>query len=404
MAPTEFLAQQHMDKFSQLCSSLPEYRRPKCALLTGSTKKVKAVRQAIQVGEVNVIIGTHALLANKTGFHRLGLAVIDEQHRFGVGQREILSVKGSESLLDSTSNEGSSLAEAGAVYGSEDHARPLTSTHILVMSATPIPRTLALAMHGDSAISQISEIPPGRGTIVTKLFVDAEDTRREAYQLLRDEVKAGGRAFVVFPLVGLSDAYPLMRAAKVEYEELTRKGRPLAGLACGLVHGQMDHEERRATMGRFKSGELQVLVATTVVEVGIDIPEATVMLVEHAERYGMAQLHQLRGRVGRGARSSLCILLASTEHSVGRLKPLVDSQDGFHLAELDLRFRGHGELLGKKQSGHLPDFLLLRYDTDGEIIEMAREAAEDLVTRLDELPKLKRELASRRRFRRRAAL
>eukprot|EP00245_Coleochaete_scutata_P009861 TRINITY_DN3346_c0_g2_i1.p1 TRINITY_DN3346_c0_g2~~TRINITY_DN3346_c0_g2_i1.p1 ORF type:complete len:293 (-),score=38.41 TRINITY_DN3346_c0_g2_i1:45-860(-) len=265
------------------------------------------------------------------------------------------------------------------------------------MSATPIPRSLALAIHGDMALSQIDELPPGRTPIVTRVMRGTSRSRKEAYQLLKQQIADGGRAFIVFPVILESENFPDLRSAVEEYEEL-QKGY-LSGFKCGLVHGRLHPAEKEEAMRKFKEGETQVLVSTTVVEVGIDIPEASVMLVEHAERYGMAQLHQLRGRVGRGARESLCILLTSNAASVARLRALEKSQDGFHLAELDMHFRGPGDLLGKRQSGHLPDFTLARLEEDGEVMIKARDFAQQLLTEypnLDGLPALRRELSMRR--------
>lgn len=395
MAPTEFLAQQHFQRISELLERLPETDRPRIQLLMGSTKRAKNVRLNIQTGETKIVVGTHALISESTTFARLGLAVIDEQHRFGVQQRTRLDEKGRLFL----SEDLESASESGVVSDSiSPSSLFLPSPHILAMSATPIPRTLALALHGDMSLSQINELPPGRSPIITKLFVDEPEKRAEAYRILREEVNAGGRAFIVFPLIEESEYFPQYRAAEVEYEILSTEGF-LKGLRCGMVHGRMSSVEKEEAMNLFKLGETQVLVSTTVIEVGIDIPEATVMLVEHAERYGMAQLHQLRGRVGRGKRQALCLLITSTQNSLGRMKTLEKSQDGFFVAEMDMQFRGHGDLLGKKQSGHLPEFHLARYETDGDVLLQAREGAEEVMKadrRLQNSPQLRRELAIRR--------
>lgn len=396
MAPTEFLAQQHFDRISELLERLPEEDRPCIEVLTGSTKNAKNVRLRVQAGEVKIIVGTHALISKGTAFVRLGLAVIDEQHRFGVKQRALLKEKGqfcpSEALEASFVN---------GVDGNSSSALPIiqSGTNILTMSATPIPRSLALALHGDMEISQIKELPPGRSPIITKLFLDGPKKRAEAYELLRSEVQAGGRAFVIFPLIDSSLNFPNRRSAESEYE-LLQKGH-LKGLRCGLVHSRLTAEVNQDSMKRFQSGEFQVLISTTVVEVGIDVPEATVMLVENAECYGMAQLHQLRGRVGRGKNQSYCFLITDGENARSRLRTLELSQDGFHIAEADMHGRGHGELHGLKQSGDFPDFQLAEYGRDDEIMMQARKAAEEIMKEdrgLKNSPKLSKELTMRRLY------
>ena len=376
MAPTEFLACQHFDRFQALLGQMGEAERPVLALLTGSTKKAKQVRQSIGSGEVAVVVGTHALISEGTLFQRLGMVVVDEQHRFGVNQRSRLVEKG---------------------LAGEESALP--SPHVLAMSATPIPRTLALALYGDMRITKIVDQPAGRKPVVTRVMTE----RREVYEAVRREVAEGGRAFVVFPRVEESEEAPHMRAveeefARIEGGEEGAEVSVLRGLPCGLVHGRMGTEAKAEALRRFKTGETKVLFCTTVIEVGIDIPEATVMVVENAERYGLAALHQLRGRVGRGPRASQCLLLTASPAGRAKLEILETSQDGFLLAEEDLERRGAGELLGHKQSGHLPSFSLVNYQTDGPILLRARKMAEEVVERypqLEGLPRVREELSAR---------
>ena len=338
MAPTEVLAEQHYRKlvewFNQL--QLP------VELLTGSTKaaKRKQISAQLQTGELPLLVGTHALIQDSVEFQRLGLVVIDEQHRFGVQQRALLQQKGQH-------------------------------PHVLTMTATPIPRTLALTLHGDLDVSQIDELPPGRQAIQTTLLTPRD--RNHAYDLIRREVAQGRQIYVVLPLVEESEKLDL-RSATEEYQHLQTV---FPDFPVGLLHGRMSSAEKDAVINQFRHAELQLLVSTTVIEVGVDIPNATVMLIEHAERFGLAQLHQLRGRVGRGAHQSYCLLMNSskTEAARQRLTVLEQSQDGFFIAEMDMRFRGPGEVLGTRQSG-LPDFALASLVEDQDCLELAREAAE----------------------------
>jgi ATP-dependent DNA helicase RecG len=305
-------------------------------------------------GTARIVVGTHALFSEGVAFKELGLVVIDEQHRFGVMQRARLMEKG---------------------------RRP----HVLVMTATPIPRTLALTLYGDLDVSVIDELPPGRTPITTKSF--SAKTRPKAYELVRKEVDAGHQAYVVLPLVEDSEKIEL-RSASAEFERLGRE--ELRGLKLGLVHGRMSPEERTEAMEQFRRGETQVLVATTVIEVGVDVPNASVMLIEHAERFGLSQLHQLRGRVGRGAAKSHCLLVHEDGNASPvarqRLEVMVKTNDGFKLAEADLELRGPGEFLGTRQSG-MPDLVVADLLRDQAILKQAREAAFELV-RVD--PELKR--------------
>ncbi len=365
MAPTEILAEQHYRTVCRLLEPRTENRDPdgpwfqvlgsgfiavsppyldrpvRVALLTGSLKgKEKAAAQeAIARGEVDIAIGTHALIQEDVTFPRLGLVVVDEQHRFGVMQRAALRAKGQ-------------------------------SPHVLVMTATPIPRTLALTVYGDLDISVIDEMPPGRKLIKTIRALSHE--RDEAYAFLREEVAKGRQAYVICPLVEESEAIAA-KAAVQEYQRLAREVFP--DLRLGLVHGRLSSAEREADMRAFRDGELDILVSTAVVEVGIDVANATIMLVEGADRFGLAQLHQFRGRVGRGEHQSYCILLSEnpSEEAQERLRLMETIYDGFRLAEEDLRLRGPGEYFGTRQTG-LPDLRVARL-SDVDLIEKARAEA-----------------------------
>ncbi|MEO0307423.1 MAG: ATP-dependent DNA helicase RecG [Gloeomargarita sp. GMQP_bins_120] len=342
MAPTEVLAEQHYQK---LLTWLTPLHIP-VELLTGSTKASQRRRILAQLatGEVPLVVGTHALIQEQVQFARLGLVVIDEQHRFGVEQRSLLQQKG-------------------------------MAPHVLTMTATPIPRTLALALHGDLDVSQLDELPPGRQPIQTTVISGSQ--RHFAYDLIRREVAQGRQAYIILPLVEESEKLPA-RAAVAEYQRLQEM--TFKGLRLGLLHGRQSATEKEATLRAFRDGEIQILVSTTVVEVGVDVPNATVMLVENAERFGLAQLHQLRGRVGRGTHPSYCILVAHSqgEDTQQRLQVLTQSQDGFFIAEMDLRLRGPGEILGTRQAG-LPDLALASLIEDQEVLETARRAAEHLL-------------------------
>ena len=293
-------------------------------------------------------IGTHALIQKHVQFARLGLVVIDEQHKFGVLQRKTLLAKG---------------------------YRP----DVLVLTATPIPRTLAMTVYGDLDVSAIDALPPGRKPVRTRVFDEPE--RRRAYQFVQDEVRAGRQAYVVYPLVEESEKVDL-RAAIEGAERLQQS--IFKSVRVGLLHGRMKGEEKERTMAAFKSGALQVLVATTVIEVGVDVPNASVMVIEHAERFGLAQLHQLRGRVGRGAQQSYCLLLSAVAAGVEgsaarrRLDALVASNDGFVIAEEDLRLRGPGEFFGARQWG-VPEFRVANLIRDGALLEQARLEAQAMV-------------------------
>jgi ATP-dependent DNA helicase RecG len=346
MAPTEILAEQHFRKLVEVLQPLGV----QVAWLTGS-RKGKGRREqleAVASGAAGLVIGTHAVIQHDVVFARLGLAVVDEQHRFGVAQRLALRDK----------------LEAQAI-----------EPHLLMMSATPIPRTLAMTYYADLAVSTIDELPPGRTPVVTKLFAD--DKRDAVIGRIRDEVAQGKQVYWVCPLVEESEAVEL-RDATATHEEL---GAALPGHMVGLLHGRMAAAEKAAVMSLFADGTMPLLVATTVIEVGVDVPNASLMVVEHAERFGLAQLHQLRGRVGRGAVASVCVLLYTPPLSPTakeRLRAMSQTQDGFEIARRDLAIRGPGEFMGARQSG---DALLRFADLqDTGLIERARAAAERLLT------------------------
>jgi ATP-dependent DNA helicase RecG len=412
MAPTEILATQHFLSLRKLLER--SSRRYRIALLTGSLseERKRHTRGLINRGEAQLVIGTHALIEEKVEFDRLGLVVVDEQHRFGVMQRFKLMKKPRPD-------------------GTED--REGAEPDVLVMTATPIPRTLALSLYGDLDVSVLDEMPPGRTPIVTRRVPG--EMAGEVWEFVRKQGSKGRQAYIVYPVIeGSKEDQPELdfshddpeagieaplliarsqvskskpgsrgrkgktaelfpRAAQearletnlgaksglksaVEMYEKLRTG-ALAGLRVGLLHGRLDADEKEIIMRRFQRGEIDVLVATTVVEVGVDVPNATVMVVEHAERFGLAQLHQLRGRVGRGAAKSYCILITGervTPVAEERLNAMVRSQDGFELAELDLAQRGPGEFFGTRQSG-LPDFRVANLLRDRQLLELAKMEA-----------------------------
>ena len=344
MAPTEILAEQHYLNLHQLLEPLGVT----CVLLVGGrAKKREEALAAIADGSAGIVIGTHALIQQGVRFHKLGLAVIDEQHKFGVLQRATLKEKG---------------------YAPD----------VLVMTATPIPRTLALTVYGDLDLSVIDAMPPGRTPIRTLLFTEGQ--RARAYRLIEDELAQGRQAYVVFPLVAESEKVDL-QAAITGAERLQQE--VFSKWTVGLIHGRMKAERKDRVMADFKAGRIQVLVATTVIEVGIDVSNATVMLIEHADRFGLAQLHQLRGRVGRGAHQSYCFLMGPqrlSEEARRRLEALVKSHDGFVIAEEDLRIRGPGEFFGTRQWGP-SDLRVANLIRDAKILEEAREEATRLLER-----------------------
>jgi ATP-dependent DNA helicase RecG len=373
MAPTETLAEQHFLTLEALCRELGV----SCGLLTNSVPK-RARERAVAA---DVVVGTHALIQEGVDLSNVAVAVVDEQHRFGVEQRRALAATRAEVGVDGPRAEPATLSGgiASDTAGVEQRKALAAgrSPHVLHMTATPIPRTLALTVYGDLAVSEIAEPPANRKPIVTA-WVTAEKSS-EAYSRLRKHLDAGRQAYVVCPLIEESETSQA-RAAEAEAERLRRA--ELRGYRVGLLHGRLRPAERRELMARFKAAELDVLVATTVIEVGVDVPNATIMIVQEADRFGLAQLHQLRGRVGRGAEQSYCLLISRprdelTETAAARLEALVRTTDGFELAEVDLDIRGGGQLLGTRQSG-LSDLRFARLREDRPLLERARAAADEL--------------------------
>ncbi|MQA92769.1 MAG: ATP-dependent DNA helicase RecG [Gemmatimonas sp.] len=348
MAPTELLAEQHARTVRGLLADTGVTVEILTGRLTGTRRR--EARERVASGEAQLVIGTHALIQESVEFHRLGLAIVDEQHRFGVRQRLALSERGD------SNTEGSR-----------------TPPDVLVMSATPIPRSLALTLYGDLDVCLLDERPSGRGQVRTAIRRPKE--LPQVFQFVTDEVARGRQAYVVYPLVEESEALELT-AATTEFERLKAEG--FSGLELGLLHGQLPSDEKERVMEAFRSGALDVLVATSVVEVGIDVPNATVMVVQHAERFGLSQLHQLRGRIGRGASTSYCIIVSELGHGSERLRIFARTEDGFRIAEEDLRLRGQGDLFGPRQSG-LPAFRWARLETDLFLLNLARTAARGLV-------------------------
>jgi ATP-dependent DNA helicase RecG len=342
-------------------------------LLTGSLEadRKRDIRRHIAQGSAQLVIGTHALLEEKVEFARLGLVIVDEQHRFGVMQRLKLMKKSGDS---SEENNLGTAAMGRPAEGSSGAGRPQPGEpDVLVMTATPIPRTLALTLYGDLDLSVLDELPPGRTPIVTKQVAD--DQSPKVWDFVRKQVAAGHQAYVVYPVIAENEESELKAAIKM-YRELS--GNVFADLKVGLLHGRLDADLKDQVMRMFQKGELQILVATTVIEVGVDVPNATIMVIEHAERFGLAQLHQLRGRIGRGAAKSYCVLMTGgkvSEEGQRRLKAMTDTNDGFKIAELDLELRGPGEFFGTRQAG-MPDFRVANIIRDAQLLEAAkREAA-----------------------------
>ncbi|HEY9716594.1 MAG TPA: ATP-dependent DNA helicase RecG [Trichormus sp.] len=349
MAPTEILAEQHFRQFQKLITPLGL----RVCLVVGKqgVKERREVRQQLLAGQINLAVGTHALLEEDVEFQNLGLIIIDEQHRFGVKQRARLKAKSQ-------------------------------SPELLTMTATPIPRTLALTMHGDLDVSEIDELPPGRKPVETKLLRPGQ--KKQLLQFIRQQIDAGRQAYVVFPLIEESESLSA-KAATQEFERL-KEEKDFAKLSIGLMHGKLKPQEKDEVMDQFRNGEFQILVCTTVIEVGVDVPNATVMVIENADRFGLAQLHQLRGRVGRGAQQSFCFLIADakSEPTRERLGIMEQTNDGFVIAEKDLELRGPGEFMGYRQSG-LPDLILADLVKDARTLEEARNTAIELVKEDPEL-------------------
>jgi ATP-dependent DNA helicase RecG len=365
MAPTEILAEQHARNAKNLFAETPF----RVELLTGSLRAAekRKIQADIAAGEINAIIGTHAIIQDAVEFEKLGLAVIDEQHRFGVLQRAGLRERG---------------------YNPD----------ILVMTATPIPRSLAMTVYGDLDVSIIDELPPGRTPI--KTVVVGEDQRNGVYKGIEREISLGRQIYVVYPLIEESEKIDLKAATKM-YEELRDKIFP--NRRVGLLHGKMKTDEKESIMQDFFGGRLDILVSTTVIEVGVDVPNASLMIVEHAERFGLSQLHQLRGRVGRGAEQSFCVLLTGDKKTAvakERLGIMEETSDGFKIAEKDLEIRGQGDILGTRQSG-IPVFKIGNIIRDVEILADARREAEYFLTTLrssDETALLLKNLQKDARF------
>ena len=361
MAPTEILARQHYETLAPLFCQFGL----RCALLTGSTKakERRELLTQLQSGEIDLCIGTHALLTQDVQYARLGLVITDEQHRFGVNQRSALGQK----------------AE---------------NPHMMVLSATPIPRTLALIIYGDLDVSVINELPPGRQKVDT--FAVGESYRPRIHAFIRKQIQAGHQVFIVCPLVGDAETIPDERKAVTAYAENLQQN-VFPDLRISVLHGKMKPKEKEAVMTAFAAGESDILVSTTVIEVGVDVPNANLMVVENAELFGLSQLHQLRGRVGRGSAKSYCILISqdATETGKARLKALTDTNDGFHIAEEDLKLRGPGDFFGQRQHG-LPSLKTADLRCDMRLLEEAQTAAKDLLRRDPTLSDLThRELRSR---------
>jgi ATP-dependent DNA helicase RecG len=357
MAPTEILANQHFNGITELAKEL----NLNIKLLTGSTKtsERKIIHEALENGSLDILIGTHALLEDKVQFHNLGLAIIDEQHRFGVEQRSRLWKKND------------------------------IPPHVLVMTATPIPRTLAMSLYGDLDISVIDELPPGRKPIQTVHRFDNQ--RGKVWQFVKQEIAKGRQAYVVYPLIQESSTLDYKNLQ--EGFELLSAEFPLPNYAISMVHGQMKPQDKDFEMQRFIKGETQLLIATTVIEVGVNVPNASVMIIESAERFGLSQLHQLRGRVGRGAEQSYCVLI--TGHKLSnegktRMETMTRTNDGFEISEVDLKLRGPGDLIGTQQSGIL-NLRIADLVKDRDILQQARYHAIKILKDDPELSKIEHE-------------
>jgi ATP-dependent DNA helicase RecG len=345
VAPTEILAIQHYNSIKELLGSL----KVNISLLTGSTKTKdrRPIHEGLEDGGLHILIGTHAVLEDKVRFRNLGLAIVDEQHRFGVAQRSKLWQKNT------------------------------TPPHILVMTATPIPRTLAMSLYGDLDNSVIDELPPGRKPVKTVHRKDSD--RLKVFQFLREEIRKGRQVYIVYPLIKESEALDY-KDLMDGYESIVRDF-PLPDYQISIVHGKMKTEDKDYEMKRFVDGQTQIMVATTVIEVGVNIPNASVMVIESAERFGLSQLHQLRGRVGRGGDQSYCILMTGhklTTEAQTRLETMVSTNDGFEIAEVDLRLRGPGDLMGTQQSGLL-NLRVADLIKDNDILKTARYSAQQLL-------------------------
>jgi len=352
MAPTEILAQQHYRSISKFLDGLDI----NVQLLTGSTKKKERTKlhESLLSGELSLLIGTHALIEDTVKFKNLGMVVIDEQHRFGVEQRAKLWQKNS------------------------------LPPHVLIMTATPIPRTLAMTLYGDLDVSVIDELPPGRTPIITKHFKDSD--RLRVFGFLKKQIKLGRQAYVVFPLISESE--------NMDYKDLEdcvegySRAFPIPEYQISVLHGRMKPDQKEISMSYFEKGDTNIMISTTVIEVGVDVPNATVMIIESAERFGLSQLHQLRGRVGRGSEQSYCLLMTGeklSENGYNRISTMVNSTDGFEIAETDLKLRGPGDLEGKQQSGFAFDLKMANLSQDGQLIQYVKEIADYILNKDPEL-------------------
>jgi ATP-dependent DNA helicase RecG len=371
MAPTEILAQQHYFSARQIL----ERAGYRIVLLTGSMEqdRKRDVRRHIAQGNAQLVIGTHALIQDRVEFDNLGLVVVDEQHRFGVMQRLKLMKKSDDARVETSPRPVQSHVGADAFVRPSKRSERSPEPDVLVMTATPIPRTLALTLYGDLDVSVLDELPPGRTPVITRSLPD--ERAPEVWDFVGKQIAAGHQAYVVYPVIEENEEREL-KAAQQMHRQLREKIFP--SLHVGLLHGRLDADEKEHVMREFQQGKIEVLVATTVIEVGVDVPNATVMVIEHADRFGLAQLHQLRGRIGRGAAKSYCVLMRGgkvSEEGERRLDAMVRSNDGFQIAELDLELRGPGEFFGTKQAG-IPSFRVANIIRDRQLLEAAkREAA-----------------------------
>lgn len=388
MAPTEILAQQHYFSARQIL----ERAGYRIVLLTGSLEqdRKRDVRRHIAQGSAQLVIGTHALIQDRVEFERLGLVVVDEQHRFGVMQR--LKLMKAERRASGAGGTGRSPVTTQASTFTDPEP------DVLVMTATPIPRTLALTLYGDLDVSVLDELPPGRTPVVTRSLPD--ERAPEVWDFVRKQIGAGHQAYVVYPVIEENEEREL-KAAEQMHRELREKIFP--NLHVGLLHGRLDSDKKERVMREFQAGKIEILVATTVIEVGVDVPNATIMVIEHADRFGLAQLHQLRGRIGRGAAKSYCVLMRGgkvSEEGERRLDAMVGSNDGFQIAELDLELRGPGEFFGTKQAG-IPSFRVANIIRDRQLLEAAKREAAFVISgpnseiSKDEIDRALREMRSR---------
>ncbi|KAJ0240511.1 ATP-dependent DNA helicase RECG [Hirschfeldia incana] len=390
MAPTELLAIQHYEQLRDLLEKMEGVSsKPTIGLLTGSTptKQSRMIRQDLQSGAISIIIGTHSLIAEKIEYSALRIAIVDEQQRFGVIQRGRFNSKlyGASVISKTGSSDSDDTTKADLNM----------APHVLAMSATPIPRSLALALYGDISLTQITDMPVGRIPVETHIFEGNETGYKEVYSMMLKDLESGGRVYLVYPVIEQSEQLPQLRAASADLDVISQK---FPNYSCGLLHGRMKSDDKEEALRKFRSGETQILLSTQVIEIGVDVPDASMMVVMNAERFGIAQLHQLRGRVGRGTRKSKCLLIGSTANNLKRLNMLGKSSDGFYLANIDLLLRGPGDLLGKKQSGHLPEFPVARLEMDGNMLQEAHIAALNVLGDshdLEKFPALRAELSMR---------